>query len=385
MTFHVFRMSLVATAIALAGCTGTAPPALANKEAPVVATPLPAPAPAQAAAGVAAVTAKPHVVVLATGGTIAGAGASAMNSATYTAAKVPVDKLLAGLPELANVANVSGEQVFQIASESFTNDNLLTLAKRVSQLARQDGIDGIVITHGTDTLAETAYFLSLTVHTDKPIALVGSMRPGTALSADGALNLVNAVSVAASKEAKGKGVFVTMDDQIQTARDVNKDVNILTGAFQSQWGPLGMVVEGKNYWFRAPVKRHTLQSEFNIDSITSLPQVDIVYAYGNVQPTAVHALVQAGAKAIVHAGTGNGSVANRMVEPLRQVRSKGVLIVRASRVPYGFVLRNAEQPDDKYDWVVAHDMRPEKARILTMLALTKGASTQELQRMFWEY
>lgn len=383
MTFHAFRMSLVATAIALAGCTGTAPLALAKKESPVVATPSPAPAPA--AAGVAAVTAKPHVVVLATGGTIAGAGASAMNSATYTAAKVPVDKLLAGLPELANVANVTGEQVFQIASESFTNDNLLALAKRVSQLAKQDGIDGIVITHGTDTLAETAYFLSLTVHTDKPIAVVGSMRPGTALSADGALNLVNAVSVAASKDAKGKGVFVTMNDQIQTARDVNKDVNILTGAFQSQWGPLGMVVEGKNYWFRAPVKRHTLQSEFNIDSITSLPQVDIVYSYGNVQPTAVNALVEAGAKAIVHAGTGNGSVANRMVEPLRQVQSKGVLIVRASRVPYGFVLRNAEQPDDKYDWVVAHDMRPEKARILTMLALTKGASTQELQRMFWEY
>ncbi len=381
MTFHAFRMSLVATAIALAGCTGTAPLALAKKEPPAAAMP----APAAAAAAATAATAKPHVVVLATGGTIAGAGASAMNSATYTAAKVPVDKLLAGLPELANVANVTGEQVFQIASESFANDNLLTLAKRVSQLAKQDGIDGIVITHGTDTLAETAYFLSLTVHTDKPIAVVGSMRPGTALSADGALNLLNAVSVAASKDAKGKGVFVTMNDQIQTARDVNKDVNILTGAFQSQWGPLGMVVEGKNYWFRAPVKRHTLQSEFNIDSITGLPQVDIVYSYGNVQPTAVNALVEAGAKAIVHAGTGNGSVANRMVEPLRQVQSKGVLIVRASRVPYGFVLRNAEQPDDKYDWVVAHDMRPEKARILTMLALTKGASTQELQRMFWEY
>ena len=387
MTFHALRMSLVATAIALAGCTGTAPLAQAKKEPPAATMSAPAAAAAATATATAATTAtaKPHVVVLATGGTIAGAGASAMNSATYTAAKVPVDKLLAGLPELANVAQVTGEQVFQIASESFANDNLLTLAKRVSQLAKQGDVAGIVITHGTDTLAETAYFLSLTVHTDKPIAVVGSMRPGTALSADGALNLLNAVSVAASQDARGKGVFVTMNDQIQTARDVNKDVNILTGAFLSQWGPLGMVVEGKNYWFRAPVKRHTLQSEFNIDSITSLPQVDIVYSYGNVQPTAVKALVAAGAKAIVHAGTGNGSVADRMVGPLRQARSEGVTIVRASRVPYGFVLRNAEQPDDKYDWVVAHDMRPEKARILTMLALTKGASTQELQRMFWEY
>ena len=183
----------------------------------------------------------------------------------------------------------------------------------------------------------------------------------------------------------GKGVFVTMNDEINTARDVNKDINIQTGAFQSQWGPLGMVVEGKNYWFRAPVKRHTNQSEFNIDTITALPQVDIVYAYGNVQPTAVNALVSSGAKAIIHAGTGNGSVADRMVKPLQDARAKGTVIVRASRVPYGFVLRNAEQPDDKYDWVVAHDLRPEKARILTMLAVAKGASTQALQRMFWEY
>ncbi|CAM4216365.1 asparaginase [Comamonas aquatilis] len=370
---RILRRTLLAASLAVSGLLSLPGAALAQD------------ASATAAKSATAQTAKPNVVVLATGGTIAGAGASTVNSATYTAAKVPVDKLLAGLPELAQVANVRGEQVFQIASESFTNDNLLTLAKRVSQLSKQADVDGIVVTHGTDTLAETAYFLSLTVHTDKPIAVVGSMRPGTALSADGALNLVNAVSVAGSKDAKGKGVLVTMNDEINTARDVNKDINIQTGAFKSQWGALGMVVEGKNYWFRAPVKRHTNQSEFNIDSIDKLPQVDIVYAYGSVQPTAVNALVDAGAKAIVHAGTGNGSVADRMVKPLQDARAKGTLIVRSSRVPYGFVLRNAEQPDDKYDWVVAHDMRPEKARILTMLALTKGANTKELQRMFWEY
>ena len=376
--------SVVTASLLLAGCATQS----SSTAAPVAAAPVAAPAPAAPAAPAAAPVAagpKANVVVLATGGTIAGAGASTVNSATYTAAKVPVDKLLAGLPELAQVANVRGEQVFQIASESFTNDNLLALAKRVSALSKQGDVDGIVVTHGTDTLAETAYFLSLVVHTDKPIAVVGSMRPGTALSADGALNLVNAVSVAASKDARGKGVFVTMNDEINTARDVNKDINIQTGAFKSQWGPLGMVVEGKNYWFRAPVKRHTNQSEFNIDNITALPQVDIVYAYGSVQPTAVNALVAGGAKAIIHAGTGNGSVADRMVKPLQDARAKGTIIVRSSRVPYGFVLRNAEQPDDKYDWVVAHDMRPEKARILTMLALTRGADTKTLQRMFWEY
>jgi glutamin-(asparagin-)ase len=368
---------VLAMGLSLGACTQM--PTAQAEAAPAAATPTAAPA------ATAANPALRNVVVLATGGTIAGAGASAMNSATYSAAKVPVDKLLAGLPELSKVANVRGEQVFQIASESFTNQHLLTLAKRVSALSKQADVDGIVITHGTDTLAETAYFLSLTVHTDKPIVVVGSMRPGTALSADGALNLSGAISVAASKDAGSKGVLVTMNDDIQSGRDVNKDVNIKTNAFFSQWGPLGMVVEGQNYWFRAPVKRHTMNSEFNIDSIDKLPEVGIVYAHGSVSRAPVDALVSNGAKAIVHAGTGNGSVANTMVPVLQEARSKGVLIVRSSRVPYGFVLRNAEQPDDKYDWVVAHDMRPEKARILTMLALTKTNSTKELQRMFWEY
>ena len=327
----------------------------------------------------------PNVVILATGGTIAGAGASAVNSATYAAAKVGVEKLIAGLPELSKIANVRGEQVFQVASESLTNDNLMTLAKRVSALSKQADVDGIVITHGTDTLEETAYFLTLTVHTDKPIVVVGSMRPGTALSADGALNLYDAVSVAGSKDAMGKGVLVTMNDNIDSGRDVSKSVNIKTSAFSSQWGPLGMVVEGKNYWFRAPVKRHTMNSEFDIDTITALPNVGIAMGYEGVEPTAIEALGKSGVKALVHAGTGNGSVANRIVPYLQKVRTDGAIVIRSSRVPDGFVIRNAEQPDDKYDWVVAHDLRPQKARILAMVALTKTSDTKELQRIFWEY
>ena len=339
-----------------------------------------------AAAAIAhAQQALPNVVILATGGTIAGAGASAANSATYAAAKVPVDKLIAGLPEISKVANVRGEQVFQIASESFTNDNLMVLAKRVSALSKQADVDGIVVTHGTDTLEETAYFLNLVVRTSKPIVVVGSMRPGTALSADGALNLYDAVNVAASKDASGKGVLVTMNDEIQSGRDVSKVVNIKTEAFKSQWGPLGMIVEGKNYWFRAPVKRHTTQSEFNIDEITALPAVDIVYGYGNVPATAIDAFGKSGAKALVLAGTGNGSVADRIVPVLQKLRSDGVQIIRSSRVSDGFVIRNAEQPDDKYDWVVAHDLKPQKARILAMVALTKTNDPKQLQRIFWEY
>ncbi|WP_339092619.1 asparaginase [Variovorax paradoxus] len=327
----------------------------------------------------------PNVVILATGGTIAGAGASAVNSATYAAAKVGVEKLIAGLPELSKVANVRGEQVFQVASESLTNDNLLVLARRVSALSKQSDVDGIVITHGTDTLEETAYFLTLTVHTAKPIVVVGSMRPGTALSADGALNLYDAVNVAGSKDAMGKGVLVTMNDNIDSGRDVSKNVNIKTSAFSSQWGPLGMVVEGRNYWFRAPVKRHTMNSEFDIDSITALPPVEIAMGYEGVSSVAIDAIAKSGAKALIHGGTGNGSVADRIVPNLQKARADGVIVIRSSRVPDGFVIRNAEQPDDKYDWVVAHDLRPQKARILAMVALTKTSDTKELQRIFWEY
>ena len=327
-----------------------------------------------------------NVVVLATGGTIAGAGASAANSATYQAAKVGIEQLIAGIPELSKLANVRGEQVMQIASESITNDNLLQLGRRVSELADSKDVDGIVITHGTDTLEETAYFLNLVEKTDKPIIVVGSMRPGTAMSADGMLNLYNAVAVASSKEARGKGVLVTMNDEIQSGRDVSKMINIKTEAFKSAWGPLGMVVEGKSYWFRLPAKRHTMDSEFDIKDIKSLPDVEIAYSYGNVSDTAYKALAQAGAKAIIHAGTGNGSVSSRVVPSLQALRKDGVQIIRSSHVNAGgFVLRNAEQPDDKYDWVVAHDLNPQKARILAMVALTKTNDSKELQRMFWEY
>jgi glutamin-(asparagin-)ase len=341
---------------------------------------------AQVAAPVATATKLANVVVLATGGTIAGAGATAAASATYQTAKVPVDKLLAGVPELKDVANVRGEQAFQIASESFTNDHLMQVGRRVSALVKRPDVDGIVITHGTDTLEETAYFLNLVIRSEKPIVLVGSMRPGTAMSADGMLNLHNAVTLAASPDARGKGVLVSMNDEIQTGRDVAKTVNIKTGAFNSPWGPLGMVVEGKTYWFRTLAKRHTTQSEFDVDRIEALAPVEIVYGYGNMTDAAYGTFAQKGAKALIHAGTGNGSVSNRVVPTLVDLRKQGVQIIRSSHVNGGgFVIRNAEQPDDKYDWVVAHDLNPQKARILAAVALTSTQDSKELQRIFWEY
>ena len=328
---------------------------------------------------------KPTIVIVATGGTIAGAGATSANSATYQAAKVPVDKLIAGIPELNNVANVRGEQAFQIASESFTNEKLLQLGKRVSALVKDPAVDGVVVTHGTDTLEETSFFLNIVVHTDKPIVVVGSMRPGTAMSADGMLNLYNAVVLAGSPSSRGKGVLVAMNDDVLSGRDAAKRINIKTNAFASPWGPLGMVVEGQAYWFRAPIKRHTMSSEFDIDALQSLPEVHIVYGSGNMTPELYDAAVKSGAKAIINAGTGNGSVPNYLVDTLKRIRAGGVHIVRSSRVADGFVIRNSEQPDDKYDWVVAHDLNPQKAKILAALALTRGGNTADMQRIFWEY
>jgi glutamin-(asparagin-)ase len=308
------------------------------------------------------------------------------NSATYQAAKVPVDKLIAGIPQLKTIAEVRGEQVFQIASESFTNDNLVTLGKRVAALVKQGDVDGVVITHGTDTLEETAYFLNLVVRTDKPIVLVGSMRPGTAMSADGMLNLYNAVSVAASKDARGKGVLVTMNDEINSGRDVSKMVNLRTEAFKSPWGAARDGRRGQELLVPPAGQAAHHDSEFDIEKIDTLPSVEIAYGSGNASDTAYRAFAAKGAKAIIHAGTGNGSVSSAVVPSLQELRGKGIQIIRSSHVNAGgFVLRNAEQPDDKYDWVVAHDLNPQKARILAAVALSKTQDSKELQRIFWEY
>ena len=328
----------------------------------------------------------PNIVILATGGTIAGAGVSTTASASYEAAKRSVDDLIQAVPELAELANISGEQVFQINSKNYTNERLMELGRRVSALVKSDIVDGIVITHGTDTLEETSYFLNLVVNSVKPIVIVGAMRPGTALSADGALNLYNAVALAASDDSKGKGVLISMNDEIHTGRDATKSTNIKTNAFNSPWGPLGMVVESKVYWFRAPIKRHTINSEFNIDNIESLANVQIVYAHGNMDDSVYREHQRNGAAAIIHAGTGNGDVSSHIFPTVLDISNSGTIIIRSSRVDYGgFVIRNAGENDDENNWVAAHDLNPQKARILAAVALVVPREPLELQRIFWEY
>ncbi len=329
---------------------------------------------------------QPNVMILATGGTIAGSGATSTTTIGYTSATVGVERLIAAVPELAKVAHVTGEQVFQIASESMTNEHWLTLAKRVNVLLARSDVDGIVITHGTDTIEETAYFLDLVVKSRKPVVLVGAMRPSTALSADGPINLYNAVLLASSADAVGKGVLVALNDQIHAARDVTKTNTSTLDTFKTpEMGLLGYIQGNKPYFYRATLRKHTVDTEFDVSNLSVLPQVDIVYGYANMGPVALDALIAAGAKGIIHAGVGDGSLAARMVPALTAARQHGTLIVRASRVGQGIVARNGEADDDKLDLVVADTLNAQKARILLMLALTKTSSSKDIQRMFYTY
>lgn len=328
----------------------------------------------------------PNVMILATGGTIAGSGATSTTTIGYTAATVGVEKLIAAVPELKKVANVKGEQVFQIASESMTNDHWLKLAKRVNTLLAQPDVDGIVITHGTDTIEETAYFLDLTVKSRKPVVVVGAMRPSTAISADGPINLYNAVLLAGSKEAIGKGVLVALNDQINAAREVTKSNTSTTDTFKSpELGMLGYIQGNKPYFYRQSTRKNTADTEFDISKLDVLPKVDIIYGYADMNSVALDADVAAGAKGIIQAGVGDGSVAAQMKAPLVAARKKGVIIVRASRVGQGIVARNGEANDDELDFVVSDTLNAQKARILLMLALTKTNNTKDIQQMFYAY
>lgn len=328
----------------------------------------------------------PNVVLLATGGTIAGTGATSTTTVGYQAAKLPVESLISAVPELKNIANITGEQVLQIASENMTTEGLLKIAKRVNEILAQPEVNGVVITHGTDTLEETAYFLNLVVKSEKPVVVVGSMRPATALSADGPLNLYNAVAIAGSPEAAGKGVFVSLNDQISAAREVTKTNTTSLNTFQSyDMGYLGYVELGKPYFYRVPLRKHTVATPFEVSTLSTLPQVEIIYGYSGNRPALLNAAITDGAKGIVYAGTGDGSISVQL-EPAAIAASKnGIIIARSSRGGSGRVVRNGEEKDDENGFVVADNLTPQKARILLMLGLTITNNPQRLQEMFYTY
>jgi len=328
----------------------------------------------------------PNVVILATGGTIAGAGASSTGSA-YTSGQVKIEAMIDAVPNIRTLANLRGEQTANVGSQDMSVEVWLTLAKRINELLATPDVDGIVITHGTDTQEETAYFLNLVVKSDKPVVLTGSMRPSTALSADGPLNMYNAVAVAANPNAKGYGVMVVMNDEIHAAHDVRKMISTPVQTFQSpQEGMIGTVIFGEVLFFHKPAGCHTLNSEFSIDGVTALPRVDIVYTCADVSPDLIDLMVKAGAKGIVIAGVGDGNMNAGTLEAAKRATAKGIPVVRATRVPIGAVLINGEVVDKDYGTVSSDELNPQKARILLMLALLKkDRSREDLQKLFIEY
>lgn len=327
----------------------------------------------------------PHIVILATGGTIAGAAPTEVQSG-YQSGQVGVDILINAVPQLKEIANVTGEQISNVGSQNMSDEIWLKLVKRINELLALDDVDGIVITHGTDTMEETAYFLNLTVKSNKPVVLTCSMRPSTALSADGPLNIYNAVAVAASKESWNRGVMVVANDVIHTGRAVVKSSTTAVETFISPLvGPLGTVNYGDINYVDIPEKKHTTQTPFVVDNLTSLPKVYIISIYEGASGDLIKAAVDLGAKGIVTSGMGNGNLTDDCVKALEYARSKGVVVVRASRVATGFVGRNIELDDDALGFDASYELIPSKARVLLRLALLNTNDPVKIQEYYAEY
>ncbi len=333
----------------------------------------------------ASVDAKPRITVLATGGTIAGRANSAAATAGYKAGVLTVEELINSAPPIKDFARLRAEQIANIDSKDMTGEIWLKLAQRINELADNNDADGFVITHGTDTMEETVYFLNLTVKTNKPVVLTGAMRPATSLGADGAMNLLKAVRVAADTNAVGKGCMVVMNDEIHAARDVIKFDTQNAAAFKSPLvGLLGRIDNGVVDFYREARKIHTVKTEFDTKNVTKLPKVYIICGHADDDGALVKAATEIGAKGIVYAGTGNGSVHFAAEKVLAQAAKSGVAVIRATRVPIGAVIP-AEQSYIDAGFIDSGTLSPQKARILLQLALLKTADFDKIKEMFGKY
>jgi len=337
------------------------------------------------AGGFAQASNLPDIRVLATGGTIAGAQASATDYG-YKSGAYDVRALLEAVPNLGQLAVITGEQVASIGSQDMNDEIWLKLAKRVNAVLAEPDTDGVLITHGTDTLEETSYFLSLVTKSDKPVVMVGAMRPATAISADGPGNIYNGVAVAADPRAKGKGTLVVLNDTIHYARNVMKTRTTSVQAFQSlNRGPAGVVHTGKASWFEPMDKKLGKASDFSIDELDELPRVDILYAHANMSADLIDAAIRNGARGLVIAGVGDGNMTTPALDALTRAAKSGIVVVRSTRLAEGIVLRNNEVNDDEKGFVASGELNPAKSRVLLQLALTKTKDPVAIQKMFYEY
>jgi L-asparaginase len=332
-----------------------------------------------------AASAKPHLVILATGGTIAGAAAST-TSAGYSSGAVAVDTLIAAVPQMKEIAEVRGEQIASIGSQDMNDEVWVKLAARTNELLASSDVDGVVITHGTDTLEETSYFLHLVVKSEKPVVMTGSMRPSTALSADGPLNIYNAVAIAADPQSRRRGVLVVVNDDIHSAHDLVKTHTTDVETFTSnEPGLIGVTLFGRQEYYRRPAKPHTTRTDFTVTAGQKLPRVDIIYAHANMSPDLIDAAVANGAKGLVIAGVGDGNMTTPALEAVKRAVAKGVVVVRSSRTGRGIIRRNIEVNDDQLGTVASIDLNPGKSRVLLQLALTKTNDVGKIQEYFNRY
>lgn len=332
-----------------------------------------------------ATTTLPRIRLLATGGTIAGAHVDDAGRG-YHAAAFSIDALIAAVPQLAALAHLDVEPVAAIGSQDMNEAVWLKLAARTTAALAQPDIAGVVITHGTDTMEETAFFLNLVVHSAKPVVLVGAMRPATAISADGPMNLFNAVAVAAHPGIRGRGVLVVANDEIHFAREVAKTNTTQVGTFRTAHrGLAGLVNAGRLHLYAPPVRRNTATSELSLDGITALPRVDIIYAHAGMGRELIDAAVRAGAQGLVIAGVGDGNLAAPALAAAAEAARAGVAVVRSSRTGGGVVERNIEIDDDALGFIAADELNPQKARVLLMLGLTRTRDPHALQTLFFEY
>lgn len=324
---------------------------------------------------------KPLLAILATGGTIAAAPLQGSSITDYSSGKLSPADLLAAVPDVARHAVTRIEQISGIGSEDMTEEIWLRLLTAVKQELADFEVAGAVILHGTDTMEETGYFLNLTIDSDKPVVLTGAMRPAHASSADGPMNIFNAVRLAADPAAGGRGVLIAMNDSIHAARDVAKTDTLALDAFRSpDTGPLGRMVDGQPQFLRQTIRRHTTGSRFSSAVPEELPRVEIVYGHAGQRRDLVDAAVAAGARGIVHAGVGMGNIHRDVWPALTEAAAKGVAVACASRVGCGPVPEREAMR--RGGLLSASDLNPQKARVLLQLALTRTRDTREIQEIF---
>jgi L-asparaginase len=327
-------------------------------------------------------THKPRIVIVATGGTIAGA-AESTTAAGYKSGAVAVDVLINAVPQMKKFADVRGVQVSSVGSQDMNDELWVKLASEVNGLLAKPDVDGVAITHGTDTLEETAYFLNLVVKSDKPVVMTGSMRPSTSLSADGPLNIYNAVGVASDSRAKGRGVLVVANDDIHGARAITKRHTTDVETFESpEAGLIGVCLFDDREFSRTPVRAHTTATPFKVTAGQTLPRVDIIYAHAGMSPDLIDNAVTNGAKGLVIAGVGDGNMTTPAIEAVKRAIAKGVVVVRSSRVGSGIIRRNIEVDDDKIGTVASKELNPSKSRVLLKLALTQSSDPKKVQDYF---